>query len=65
MQPATNLRSQSDASLRNWIDTIGSDGPMVDPAFLKERYPAAYEAFDAWMKANALERAVQATGNRL
>lgn len=32
---------------------ITFDGPTVDPAFLQAKYPAAYEAFDAWMKANA------------
>ena len=32
---------------------ITFDGPTVDPTFLQAKYPAAYAAFDAWMKANA------------
>ena len=32
---------------------ITFDGPTVDPAFLQAKYPDAYAAFDAWMKANA------------
>ncbi|WP_189799559.1 redoxin domain-containing protein [Tateyamaria sp. syn59] len=38
---------------RNGSDAVTFDGPTVDPAFLQAKYPAAYEAFDAWMKANA------------
>ena len=38
---------------RKGSDQVTLDGPTVDPAFLKAKYPAAYRAFDAWMKANA------------
>ena len=40
-------------SARNGAGPVSFDGPTVDPQFLKEKCPTAYEAFDAWMKANA------------
>ncbi|MEM6942237.1 MAG: redoxin domain-containing protein [Pseudomonadota bacterium] len=38
---------------RNGSDMVTFEGPTVDPAFLQAKYPAAFEAFEAWMKANA------------